>query len=333
MQVTDLVQPFQLDRPNLRGRLVRLGPTVSAIIERHDYPPAVANLLAETLTLAVLLAGMLKYDGIFTLQAKGEGPVSLLVADVSHTGALRGYAQFDADAVIALGAAPSAHDLLGDGYIAFTVDQGLSHERYQGIVEMKGEKLADFVQAYFRQSEQIDTAITVTARYQPALGWQAAGLMLQRLPEQADKLVGLDEEDDWRRAMMLMSTATPEELNSPALSPHDLLFRLFHEEEVRVYEPSEIIDRCRCSRERVEGVLGTLPDDDIDEITRDGPAEVRCEFCSRTYRFTADEILSVKQRARQPDTEDIQTEILSEDDTANQDSGFPDKKPPSGSLH
>ncbi len=296
MQTTDLVQPFQLDLPNLRGRLVRLGPAVAAIIKRHDYPPAIAALLAETLALAVLLAGMLKYDGIFTLQAKGNGPVKLLLVDVSHTGALRGYAQFDPAALATLGKKPSAHALLGSGHLAFTVDQGLGRDRYQGIVEMTGRTLSDFVQNYFRQSEQIDTAITVSAFQHPVLGWQAAGLMLQRLPEQAEKLVGIDEEDDWRRVMMLMSTATPDELISPALSPLDLLYRLFHEEEVRVYTPLEIIDQCRCSRERVEGVLRTLPEEDIGEITRDGPAEVRCEFCSRAYHFAAEEILTLKQK-------------------------------------
>lgn len=332
MTETDCVQPFQLDRPNLRGRLVRLGPSLSAIIKRHDYPPAVAKLLAETLTLATLLAGMLKYDGIFTLQAKGKGPVSLLVADISHTGALRGYAQFSDDALATLGKNPSAHALLGVGYLAFTVDQGLGRDRYQGIVEMTGKSMADFVQNYFRQSEQIDTAITVKTTYDPVLGWQAAGLMLQRLPEQADKLIGIDEEDDWRRVMMLMSTATEEELTSPVLPMHDLLFRLFHEEDVRVYDPTPIADHCRCSREKVEGVLATLPDTDIAEIMQDGPAEVRCEFCSRAYRFTAEEIIAIKQRPKdEGDSAEIQVNIDPDDEPGPDDED--ETPPPSGSIH
>lgn len=289
----DHVQPFQLERPNLRGRMVRLSGELDSIIARHDYPQPVAVLLAETLTLAVLLAGMLKYEGIFTLQAKGSGAVRTLVADITTEGAMRAYAQFDESKLADLGKNPSARELLGEGHIAFTVDQGEGTERYQGLVELQGETLTDFIHHYFRQSEQIDTALVIAARHTPLTGWLAGGIMLQRLPEQSAR-VGTDVEDGWRRAMMLMSTATPDELTSPQLSANDLLYRLFHEEEVRVFEPHVLNDRCRCSRERVEGVMKALSSEDVADLTADGPAEVRCEFCSRTYLFTADQLARLR---------------------------------------
>lgn len=293
MNAPDHVQPFQLDRPNLRGRMVKLGGGLDSMIARHKYPAAVANLLAETVTLAALLAGMLKYEGIFTLQAKGDGAVTTLVADITTDGAMRAYAQYDLGKVSSLGKKAGARDLLGNGYIAFTVDQGANTERYQGLVELQGDTLTDFIHHYFRQSEQIDTAFVIAAHHSAALGWRSGGIMLQRLPEESAP-VGTDTEDGWRRAMMLMSTATPEELASPALSANDLLYRLFHEEEVRVFTPHELVDRCRCSRERVEGVMKALGDEDIADLTKDGPAEVRCEFCSRVYMFKAEEIKALR---------------------------------------
>jgi molecular chaperone Hsp33 len=188
----DLVQPFRIDPFALRGRLVRLGPTVDRILSQHDYPEPVAAVLGEAITLAIVLAGALKYDGIFTLQTKSDGPVRLIVADVSTEGAVRGYAQYDRERVDALsapspelseslghaGASPSVPDLIGKGYIAFTVDQGEDTERYQGIVELIGATLAECAQHYFRQSEQIQAAIKLSAARAGHDGaWRAGGLM------------------------------------------------------------------------------------------------------------------------------------------------------------
>src|SRR5215471_5313406 len=142
MRSDDLVQPFRIDPFALRGRLVRLGPTVDRILSQHDYPEPVAAILGEAIALAVTLAGALKYDGVFTLQTKSDGPVRLIVADVSTEGAVRGYAQYDRDRLPAhLAGSPSVPDLIGAGYIAFTVDQGENTERYQGIVELAGATL------------------------------------------------------------------------------------------------------------------------------------------------------------------------------------------------
>ncbi len=286
----DLIQPFVLEVPALRGRLVRAGPLVEAILTRHDYPAPVAALLGEFLALAGVLASLLKFDGIFTLQTKGDGPVGLLVADMTAAGELRGYCEFDAARLQALAAAggdtPSARALMGQGYMAFTVDQGPHTERYQGIVELTGETLTDFLQHYFRQSEQLKTAVKLAAgRVDGA--WRAGGLLLQQLPEEeADAMpLATDEEDGWRRAVVLMASCTERELLDPALSAHDLLYRLFHDERVRVFKPRPFLPGCRCSRARIERILRSLPRDEVDEMKVGGEVVMTCQFCNIDFRF------------------------------------------------
>ena len=296
----DLVQPFRIDPFALRGRLVRLGPTVDRILSQHDYPEPVAAILGEAITLAVVLAGMLKYDGIFTLQTKSDGPVRLIVADVSTAGAVRGYAQFDRERLDALAAAegasaggsPSVPVLMGGGYIAFTVDQGEHTERYQGIVELAGATLAECAQHYFRQSEQIQAGIKLSvARAGQGGAWRAGGLMLQRVPPEGGHTVIADDvEDGWRRAMGLMSSATPAELVDPELSPRRLLFRLFHEDGVRVFDTLPLEARCRCSRERIAGILRSFPQQDIDEMRQERVVSVTCEFCNTRYDFAGEDL-------------------------------------------
>ncbi len=296
----DLIQPFRIDPFALRGRLVRLGATVDRILSQHDYPEPVAAILGEAITLAIVLAGALKYDGIFTLQTKTDGPVRLIVADVSSDGAVRGYAQYDEARIAALGeqhlgdagATPSVPHLMGKGYIAFTVDQGEDTERYQGIVELIGGTLAECAQHYFRQSEQIQAGIKLAAARSGAKGaWRAGGLMLQRVPPEGGYAVIADDvEDSWRRAMVLMSTATAAELVDPGLSPHRLLFRLFHDEGVRVFETHPVEARCRCSRERIGRILRSFPAEDIEEMRQDQVTTVTCEFCNTRYDFAGEEL-------------------------------------------
>jgi molecular chaperone Hsp33 len=294
----DLIQPFRIDPFALRGRLVRLGPTVDRILSQHDYPEPVAAVLGEAITLAIVLAGALKYDGIFTLQTKSDGLVRLIVADVSSDGAVRGYAQYDPSRLAAVGAqhpapaSPSVPELMGKGYIALTVDQGEDTERYQGIVELIGATLAECAQHYFRQSEQIQAGIKLaTARSGPDGAWRAGGLMLQRVPPEGGYTVIADDvEDGWRRAMVLMSSATPAELVDPLLSPHRLLFRLFHDEGVRVYDTHPVEARCRCSRERIGRILRSFPARDIEEMRQDKVTTVTCEFCNTSYDFAGEEL-------------------------------------------
>jgi len=291
----DLVQPFQIDPFALRGRLVRLGPSVDRILSQHDYPEPVAAILGEAIALAVLLAGALKYDGIFTLQTKSDGPVRLIVADVSTEGAVRGYAQYDRERLDSVstpaGSSPSVPDLIGSGYIAFTVDQGEHTERYQGIVELIGATLAECAQHYFRQSEQIQAGIKLSvARSGDNGAWRAGGLMLQRVPPEGGYTVIADDvEDGWRRAMVLMSSATPGELVDPELSPHRLLFRLFHDEGVRVFRTHPIEARCRCSSERIGRILRSFPAEDVEDMHKDEVISVTCEFCNTRYEFAGED--------------------------------------------
>jgi molecular chaperone Hsp33 len=291
----DLVQTFQIEPFALRGRLVRLGPAIDSILTRHAYPAPVATMLGEALALAVALAGALKYDGVFTLQTKGDGPIKMMVADVTTAGAIRGYAQFDAARLNAgpatLGSVPR---LLGAGYLALTVDQGEHTERYQGIVELTGSTLAECVHHYFRQSEQVEAAIKVAVKQVPDESgvprWRAGALMIQRLPREAYTLERETEDEAWRRAAILMSSSTSAELIDPALAPERLLFRLFHEDGVRAYKPHALEAKCRCSRHRVETVLRALAPDDIADMKVDGKITVTCEFCSVVYDFDDDAI-------------------------------------------
>jgi len=286
----DLVQPFQIEPFALRGRLVRLGPAIDAILTRHAYPPPVATMLGEAITLAVALAGALKYEGVFTLQTKGDGPIKLMVADVTTAGAIRGYAQFD---VARLDAGPATLGpvprLLGAGYLALTVDQGEHTERYQGIVELQGSTLAECVHHYFRQSEQVEAALKVAVAQVPdesgAARWRAGALMIQRLPREAFTLERETEDEAWRRAAIFMSSSTSAELIDPALAPERLLFRLFHEDGVRAFAPHALAAKCRCSRHRVETVLRALTPDEIADMKIDGKIIVTCEFCSALYHF------------------------------------------------
>ena len=276
----DNVLPFMLESSSLRGRIVRLGPALDLILRQHDYPAAVGRLLGEAMALAVALGTALKFDGVFTLQIKSQGVVRLLVADVTSHGGIRAYAQFDAAAL----KEPDAK-LLGEGYLAFTVDQQGREDRYQGIVKLEGDNLAEAVQHYFRQSEQIPTGIVAAARQDAQGRWFAGCLMLQRMPREGGSGAVSDTgvEDDWLRAMMLMQTCTAAELADPTLDSETLLYRLFHEEGVRVFAPTSYRHECRCSAARVTGMLAALPREEVAALAIDGVVTVTCEFCNSSY--------------------------------------------------
>ena len=301
----DQVRPFLLESSGIRGRLLRLGPLVDNIVSRHDYPEPLARLLAELLALTGALSSLLKYDGVFTTQMKGEGPVGLMVSDVSAQGSLRGYASYDAEALQSLLAAKPAaglQDMLGKGHFAFTVDGGPQGERYQGIVELKGERLADCLQHYFLQSDQVQSGIVIAAG-RSAGGWRAGALILQRIPEEGGEslpLSSIEDEDAWRRAMILQVTCSPEELLDPELPNDQLLYRLFHEEGVRAYQARDLDDRCRCSRERLEALLAAMPPDDVESMKVDGVVEATCEFCNQTYRFDEQNLAKLLTPAEAP---------------------------------
>lgn len=293
----DIVLPFRVGA--VRGRLVRLGPAVDTIVKRHAYPAVVGQALGEMVALGAALALTLKYDGVFTIQIKGDGPVRLMVADVTTGGALRGYAQFDAARIDALGnERPSVPKLFGAGYLAFTVDQGEAMERYQGIVELTGATLAECAHHYFHQSEQFRAGLKCAAQLGSDGHWRAGALMVQALPpegaqgsaEGRDIERPLDHdreeaEEMWRRMLILMSSARDDELVDPHLPAWKLVDRLFLAEGVNIFRPHPLRHECRCSRTRVGGVLASLPRDELATMKIDGVVRVTCEFCNAGYDF------------------------------------------------
>lgn len=316
---TDIIQPFQIEGTQLRGRLVRLEGVLDTILSAHAYPPLVGELLAQSITASVALSALLKYDGIFTLQAKGDGPVPLLVTDITTDGGVRGYAKFNTDQVLELSeklnadktsgcgpaesgssldaepGGPALADLMGKGYLAFTVDQGAHTDRYQGIVELQGTSITDCVRHYFRQSEQLETGLTVTVDQHDGR-WRGGALIVQRIPgeggaEAATVPDRSDSEDDWRRTMVLLSSLTAAEMVDPSLPPNDLLFRLFHEDGVRVFERHPVSQSCRCTREKIGRMLDAMPRETVIDIAEEGVIEVTCEFCSRKYVLQLSDII------------------------------------------
>jgi molecular chaperone Hsp33 len=259
----DLVRPFQLEQTALRGRIVRLGGVIDQVLTRHDYPLPVGRLLGELLALGASLAGGLKFDGTFSLQIRSDGPISLMIADCTNEGVMRGYARYD-DARVALAADADGFALLGQGQLAFTVDQYQAGQTYQGIVELSGGTLTDCMQAYFRQSEQLRTGLKIAVERVASAGgaWRAGGVMIQRLAEPTGDEDELEE--DWRRTMLLLATTTDAELVDPQLPPERLLLRLFHEEGVRLFTPQALRFGCRCTRERVTKMLRSFAERDLD---------------------------------------------------------------------
>lgn len=300
----NLVIPFRTVRSRVTGRLVRLGDSVDRILQRHQYPAPVAQALGEALAMTALLGTALKIEGRLILQTKSDGALGLLVVNYDTPGHLRGYASFDPERAAVLADTGGVVDpvaLYGSGHLAMTIDPGRNMDSYQGIVALEGQPLAEAALTYFRQSEQLPTflRLAVARVYVPGhkdgadtWKWRAGGLLLQNLAREggrqneAEQLLDNDDDDDWRRTRILASTVEDHELIDPLLSPERLLYRLFHEEGVRVHEAQAVEERCRCSRERVEGFLrGFGPDQLADMREPDGAISVSCEFCSTTYRF------------------------------------------------
>ena len=303
----DHVVPFEVGPLDVRGRAVQLGPLLDDILNKHDYPEPVARLLAEACTVAVLLGSSLKFQGKFILQTRTDGPVSMLVADFATPGAVRGYARFDAgrlDAAVAAGeTAPEL--LLGSGVLAFTIDQGAHTQLYQGVVQLDGMTLEDAARVYFRQSEQIPTDIRLAVARQMVRGeggshWRAGGVLTQFLPPAPERMRAPDisggdgdpredggepADNAWAEALALLATVEPDELVDPSVGAERLLYRLFHEQGVRVFEGAGVAARCSCSRDRIRGVLAGFTAEEIAHSTENGRIKVECEFCSTSYEF------------------------------------------------
>ncbi len=302
----DMVMPFRTEQSAARGRIVRLGAVVDAVLSGHGYPDCVSELLGEAVALTAMFGASLKFEGNFILQTETDGPVDLLVVDYRSPGELRGYARFDADKVEALqrngDVAPGA--LLGHGHMAMTIDQGPEADRYQGVVPVEGNDLSEAAHTYFRQSEQLPTfvRVAVARHYRPGdeteggWTWRAGGLMVQqvtreggleRVDDEGEGLLGEDDED-WNRVRILAATVEDHELLDPMLAPERLLYRLFHEETVRAYRASQLKVYCRCSRDRIEKLLSRFAEDDLADMVEDGQIIVTCEFCNRRYSFDAE---------------------------------------------
>ena len=288
------ITPFHLPGQPVRGRLVRLGPLADALLTRHDNHPVVTALAGQALALAAALATALKFRGSFSLQAKGDGAVPMLLADCTEAGALRGYARAEPDKLAALLAsdpAPDAAALLGQGYLAFTVDQGGDRERHQGIVAINGATLGEMALHYFETSEQLQCALRLACVHTPA-GWRAAALILERVAAEGGiDAAGTAEADEaWRTATALALTLTDFELLDDALPSEQLIWRLFSSEGVAADRPRALAFGCRCSRSRLSAILEGFPQEDLDHMTVAGDIVMTCEFCNLAFHFGRGEV-------------------------------------------
>ena len=301
------ITPFFLEGRPVRGRLIRLGPLADALLSRHDNPDAVTRLAGEALALVAGLASALKFRGSFSLQAKGDGPVPMLLADCTDAGALRFYARTDADRMAALESLdrqPNAATLLGGGYLAFTVDQSGERERHQGIVAIEGDTLAAMAQHYFETSEQHDCVVRLACRKTGA-GWRASALILERIahqggivPDDDDEFAPFEEPSEaanegWRTAVILATTLSDDELLDDLLPAEELLYRLFHTEGVAADMPRALAYGCRCSRARLAGILEGFPAEDLDHMIVDTDIVMTCEFCKLDFRFPRDSVKGI----------------------------------------
>jgi len=303
----DVALPFAVEPLDVRGRVVRLGPSVDAILSRHGYPAPVARLLGEAAALTALMGAALKLEGRFQLQTRSDGPVDMLVVDFDAPDRLRAFARFDAGRLAQAqaqgGATPAA--LLGKGHLAFTIEQGGDFSRYQGLVALAGQGLEEAAHEYFRQSEQIPTLVRLAVAESvtgEGASWRAGGLMVQFLPQASEGRRAPDlppgdapagalveeipEDDAWAEARALAATVEDHELVDPLLSSERLLFRLFHERGVKVFEPRPLRQACRCTDLRIRDMLRQFtPQERRDMVGEDGRIGVTCEFCSTHREF------------------------------------------------
>lgn len=287
MKLDNHIIPFQLGGNRVRGSIVRLGTAVSEIIKRHNYPKNIESLLADTLTITACLGSRMKHDGVFTIQAKGTGEVHTLFSDVTNNGFLRGYVGFNSDLSIQ---DKDLISLMVSGHITFTLDQGKYSKRYQGIVALEDKSISKSAELYFNNSEQLETKFVVFNNYDSEGSFKknlfSSGLiMLQKMPNKTD----MDEEENkevWENSLNFLSTLKKEECLSVSLTSRDILFRLFNEVGVTVYDEIVIQDKCRCSKEKVELAIKNLNKDELNEIADEkGNIKVICEFCKMERSF------------------------------------------------
>jgi molecular chaperone Hsp33 len=311
----DIVVPFAVEPLDVRGRAVNLGPMLDSILKRHDYPQDIAFLMGELISLAVLLGTSLKFDGKFILQTQSDGPVSLAVVDYTTPDSIRAYARYNKDDYeqALKDGKTSPRDLLGEGIMAMTIDHGADMQRYQGIVKLDGLSLEEVAHQYFLQSEQIPTRIKLGVAQilrasedgsKTETSWRAGGVLTQFFPDSEDRIKQRDlpsgaededqethpEDDAWLESSALMDTIGDDELTDPQINIERLLYRLFNEYGVRVFEGTKVLDKCTCSREKVVGLVKTFKDDPEKPLKPDESFTTVCEFCNTSYTVSADEV-------------------------------------------
>lgn len=288
--VADRSLGFSVAARNVRGQMVRLDAALNAVLAAHDYPAPLARLLAEALTVTALLGATLRQDdGQLTVQAQAKnGEVDLLVCDY-RAGALRGYLGFKPDAVITNGMA--LNEIFGDGHLAITLHQTAASERYQGIVPLEGANIAEAIEGYFANSEQLPTLIKIGVAGDAATGWIAGGLLVQHLARRelgGERLDVVDLHPDWQHVAALADTTKSSELTDSNLVAETLLWRLFHEEDVRITEGAAPTRGCRCNPAHILSVLESFPETErADMRGDDGKIGVDCKFCARVWQIAA----------------------------------------------
>lgn len=319
----DNVIPFHVEALEVRGRAVQLGPMINNILDAHQYPEPVSRLLAEAVCLSMLLGSSLKFDGKFIIQTESDGAVPFFVADFSSPGAVRAYAHYDEEKLnelIAIGTIDTG-TLMGKGVLAMTIDQGSNTQRYQGIVSLDGQSLEEVADQYFRQSEQIPTKVRlgvsqlVEAASHGATRrtWRAGGLIAQFLPDSPERmripdLPGGDEtgedgeyadpldsmDDTWLEARSLVSTIGDDELTDPQIGTEQLLYRLFHQHGVYVHPALPMINKCRCSKQKIVNIISSFTKEEQEEaiLAGDKPGFItsKCEFCGKHYQVSPEEL-------------------------------------------
>jgi molecular chaperone Hsp33 len=322
----NIALPFAVEALDIRGRVVRLADVLNGILNRHAYPPLVARVLGEAITMSVLLGSVLKNAGRFQLQTKTEGVINLIVVDYEHPdegdqtrkeAKIRAYARYDGEALASLMRA-STPDLLGKGYLAMTLEENGAASRYQGVVPLDGQSFEEAAHHYFMQSEQIPMCvrIAVAETYETTdegrvlHQFRGGGVMVQFLPTSPDRQRQMDlshgdvpegvvledesfhDDEAWAEAKALMGTIEDHELVDPTLGSERLLYRLFHERGVSVFPALPVQEACRCSRERIVQMLANFSDDDRAQMKDEhNRVTITCEFCSTAYVMSEDEIV------------------------------------------
>ena len=299
----DLVQPFQVGSQSAQGRLVKIGPSLDAVLSAHNYPSIVSGLLGELIVVGAMLSGIQKNSGVLSIQINGSAAIKFIVVDVTHDGGIRGYARFDEIKINSLGSDSYVAGkakvplLLPNGKLTFTLTEEGKKTPYQGVVPLEGKTIGECIAAYFRKSVQSEAVFKIGVAH-CEFGWRAGGLMLQRLaqsgfqPQSGDaRIIDLDE--IWYRAVVLMRSCSITELTSKTLHPHELLYRLFNEDGVRVFRSEALHMKCRCSQEKVKNVLSKFSQSEVQKMQNENHVIVTCEFCNCEYKFLINDIIKV----------------------------------------